>query len=273
MISKWLFIHIPKTGGTFFKNTLGIGESDSPVRPTRPTTVPELLARQRMEMRMRTGSPREPQNYERVENLAHAFPYHFTVDGWNPKSSKYSYMSFLKDMPYHRVYRSSYTEENDHIEYVTVVRNPFDLFYSYWRYMPEDQSDWTADTPPLGGWANCNVVMNIHSFSDFVEHYLDPEKKWHIPPLKKNLFAQLYREDGTLIPKMENILRCENLKGDLACWCDRSDIPYRDIVPMSKRNINPVPDTYEDKYTLRQVYLLEQVWEEQLKTFDYHWRD
>ena len=39
MISKWLFIHIPKTGGTFFKNALGIGESDSPVPPAAPTTA------------------------------------------------------------------------------------------------------------------------------------------------------------------------------------------------------------------------------------------
>jgi hypothetical protein len=182
-------------------------------------------------------------------------------------------MSFLKDMPYHKYYRPDYTEENDHIEYVTIVRNPFSMLYSYWRYMPKDQSDWTADTPPLGGWANSNVVMNIHSFSDFVDHYLDPEKKWHVPPLKGNLFAQIYRTDGTLVPKMANILRREHLKVDFVCWCERNNIPYRDIVPMSMHNINPVPDTYEDKYTLRQVYLLEQAWEEQLKTFDYHWRD
>lgn len=272
MISKWLFIHIPKTGGTWFKNALGIGDADSLVRPTEPSmdnpTPIELIARMRSEIRMKTGSPRERQPHDYIENLAHAFPYRFTVDGWNPKASKYSYMSFLKDMPYHRYYDPNYTEKVDNIDYVTIIRNPFSMLYSYWRYMPKDQSDWTASTPPLGGWANCNVVMDLHSFSDFVEHYLDLEKKWHVPPFKENLFAQLYRKDGTLVPKTENILKCEHLKVDFVRWCKRNDIPYREV-PMDKRNINPVHDTYEGKYTLRQVHLLEQVWHEQLKAFNY----
>ena len=247
MISKWVFIHIPKTGGTWFKNAIGIGGEK------------QIIMHQ-------SAHPIHPVY---VENLAHAFPYKFTVDGWDPKSSKYSHMPFLKDKPWHRIYCPDYTEENDHMEYVTIVRNPFDLLYSYWRYRPKDQSDWTANTPNLGGWANCNVVMDIHNFSDFVDHYIDPEKPWHVPPLKENLFAQLYRKDGTLIPKKENVLRCEHLKVEFVRWCERNGIPYCDVSPQHS-NINPIADTYHGKYTGAQIYRLEQRWAEILETFGYH---
>ena len=247
MISKWLYIHIPKTGGTWFKNAMGFD--------THAQTVMHHAL--------------DPARLVRIENLAHAFPYNFTVDGWDPKSAKYSHMTFLKNKPYHRIFSPNYTEENDHMEYVATVRNPFSMLYSYWRYHPKDQSDWTADTPPLGGWANCNVVMDIHSFHDFVEYYIDDDKVWHVPPLKENLFAQLYRKDGTLIPKRENVMRCEHLKVEAVRWCERNDIPWCDV-PMDKRNINPVKDTYIDKYTPLQQYMLEQKWAEILETFGYH---
>ena len=247
MISKWLYIHVPKTGGTWFKNALGFD--------IHATTI--------------MCHALDPARLVCVENLAHAFPYKFTVDGWDPKSSKYSHMSFLKDKPYHRIFCPDYTEENDHMEYVTTVRNPFSLLYSYWRYHPKDQSDWTVNTPPLGGWANCNVVMDIHLFSDFVEHYLDDDKDWHVPPLKENIFAQLYREDGTMIPKQENILRCEHLKADAAQWCERNDIPWDDV-SMDRCNINPIKETHVDKYTRMQVARLEIKWSKTLETFKYH---
>ena len=114
--------------------------------------------------------------------------------------------------------------------------------------------------------------MGTTTFHDFVEHYLDEEKDWHIPPFKRNLFAQLYRKDGTLIPRMENILRTEHLQEDFIRWCDRSGIPYREVT-VGESNTNPVEDTHKNKYTLRQVHLLEQVWDEQLRTFNYHYRD
>ena len=246
MISKWLFIHVPKTGGTWFKNALGISGA---IAPRHGGGIEKLGGN--------------------VENLAHAFPYMFTVDGWNPTASKYLNMSFLTDMPYHLYYDPSYTKDTDNIEYITIVRNPFDLFYSYWRYTPKHTQDWVAGTNNNGGWFGCNAIMGTHTFSDFVDRYLDDEQSWHIPPLKKNLFAQLYRKDGTLVPELHNVLRTESLKDDFKNWADRNNVPYRNVADESS-NINPVQDTYKDKYTPLQQYKLEQHWAEILETFHYH---
>ena len=102
-----------------------------------------------------------------------------------------------------------------------------------------------------------------------MEHYLDPEKVWHIPPLKQNLFAQLYNKDGTLVPRMENVLKCENLEEDAVRWCERNNIPYAANLPAGSGNINPDKQDYRDMYTPLQQYKLEQHWAEILQTFGY----
>lgn len=262
-IKKWLFIHIPKTGGTWFKNSLKLPE---PAESERSYLY--LTANLGKHVASTAPESVEPLG-ARVENLAHSFPYKFTVNGWNPKAAKYLHMPFLTDMQYHLNFSPDYTEHDDEIGYVTIVRNPFDLFYSYWRYHPKHMDDWVATTDNHGGWFGCNAIMGTNTFYDFVEHYLDDEKEWHIPPLKKNLFAQLYRDDGVLIPKMENILRTETLQRDFVRWCDKNNVPYQ-TAASKEGNINPIKDTYKDKYTRMQIAQLTIRWEPILKQFGYY---
>jgi hypothetical protein len=235
MNTKWLFIHIPKTGGTYFRAA--------------------ILARH--------PPPR-------MVNLAHSFPYRFKVNMWDPKASLYRRNPDIKDRWYNRSFRPSYTLSTDNIEYVTIVRNPFDLFYSYWKFDPHHH---LPERPT--GWASCNNIMQTNTFHDFVECYLDPEKEWHIPPFKKNLFAQIYTKGGELIPKRENILRFEGLENEMIKWsekngleCDRG-FSAKDL----RKNTNPNRDIFKDKYTTLQIYKLEQLWQEQLKTFNYKYSD
>jgi len=235
MNTKWLFIHIPKTGGTYFRSAIVERHDD-----------------------------------EQITNLAHSFPYRFKVNMWDPKSALYSRNIDIKDKWYNRTYNPGYNLDTDSIEYVTIVRNPFDLFYSYWSFHPHDR----LPERPMG-WASCNNIMQTKTFHDFVEHYLDPEKEWHIPPLKENLFAQIYTKEGALIPKMENILRSEALEEDMIKWSDNNGLECSRGFSAEglPKNINPNRDTFKGKYTTLQIYKLEQLWQEPLKTFNYKYSD
>jgi hypothetical protein len=108
-----------------------------------------------------------------------------------------------------------------------------------------------------------------------VEHYLDPEKEWHIPPFKKNLFAQIYTKDNELIPKRENILRFEDLENEMIRWSESNglDCARGFSARGLRKNINPNRETFKGKYTTLQIYKLGQLWEEQLKTFNYKHSD
>ena len=56
---------------------------------------------------------------------------------------------------YNLEYSPLYTAEEDYIDYLTIVRNPFDLLTSYYFHSKGANHK---------GWANC---LNIHNINDF----------------------------------------------------------------------------------------------------------
>jgi len=79
----------------------------------------------------------------------------------------------------------------------TVLRNPYDMLYSYYSHFIDSSKtkNWIDR-----GWANVNGYHNISSFENFIDIYtsIDPEK-WHVPSLCQNLFGQIFSEDKNLL--------------------------------------------------------------------------
>lgn len=80
----------------------------------------------------------------------------------------------------------------------TVVRNPFDLLVSMYT------GAWPAGLPRPG-------------FDDFVRAWADPEAPWPVPDQKRNLFFQLFDEDGSC--PLDAILHLEDLDDELTRLC------------------------------------------------------
>lgn len=86
--------------------------------------------------------------------------------------------------------------------YIAVVRNPFDILVSYYYHGK-------YAGPKFRGWANVNLIHNINSFSEFVDFYIDPNKPWHLPPMKTSMFSFIYDKDGKLF--IDGFFKYENI--------------------------------------------------------------
>jgi len=94
----------------------------------------------------------------------------------------------------------SYSEVKEYKESdfsFTVLRNPYDMLYSYYSHYIDNskKKNWIDN-----GWANVNGYHEIVSFENFIDIYtsIDP-KSWHVPSLCENLFGQIFSEDKKLL--------------------------------------------------------------------------
>ena len=150
------FVHIPKTGGNSVRAFLKSSERV------------KLL------------------NYGRDKREKE---HHFGIK--NARRVKDSHLSFKTD------YFPSYvdTEEYKKASFsFTVLRNPYDLLYSYYNHSPLQSS---ASKKRDNGWGNVNEYHKFKSFSEFIDGYcnMDPEE-WHVPALSKNLFGQIFIDNN-----------------------------------------------------------------------------
>jgi len=117
--------------------------------------------------------------------------HHFGIK--NARRVKDSHLSFKTD------YFPSYvdTEEYKKASFsFTVLRNPYELLYSYYNHSPI-QSD--SSKKRDNGWGNVNEYHKFKTFSQFIDGYcnMDPEE-WHVPALSKNLFGQIFIDNNKL---------------------------------------------------------------------------
>jgi len=130
------------------------------------------------------------------------------------------------------------------------ARNPFGLLYSYYIHyvdLRNTPKKWLDD-----GWANVNGYHKINSFEQFIDIYtsIDPED-WHVPSLCKNLFGQIFCDDGKC--RVDDSIFVENLSSGIELvlkkFVNTSDkidcnkFPHANKSPRSKKSY---VDVYND---------------------------
>lgn len=137
----------------------------------------------------------------------------------------------------------------------TLVRNPFDILKSYyWHTHPNSKG--------IDGWAFCNITHGFTSWDDFIEAYLEPNFKWHLPPMKDSMFSFIYDENGDRI--IDHYLRIEDR--------DRINqfLASTRAQPMPQSNTSANKPT-KSIYTPSQVQKLNQIWKKDLEYFGYQY--
>ena len=164
--------------------------------------------------------------------------------------------SYLEDSSYHA---SDFS--------FTAVRNPYDLLVSYFTH-----TNRTADD----GWMNVNSYHDINSFEQFIDLYtsIDPED-WHVPSLCKNLFGQIFCDEGKAAVDYtiftENLINGIELLANFANSGFDSSLPYIECNNLTWENVSPRRNkkNYEDYYNESMIKKVRKKCEWELDTFEY----
>jgi hypothetical protein len=173
-------------------------------------------------------------NYEgethRIISVGHSWLYPTKIKGWldwdNPTQEQGIFRNVLTYgiPPGERI--------------VTIVRNPFDLFLSYYNY----------------NWAWCRKY-----------HKLD-----HAPALKKSLFSQLKDINGNWVINDSTILlRFENLNEDLDNFCKKCGLVIENRSEQAINSSGKKATDWYRAYTNEQIIKLSKIWESDLEKFKY----
>jgi hypothetical protein len=132
-----------------------------------------------------------------------------------------------------------------------IVRNPFNLLISYYNHVG----------PRGKGWGGCNDYHNFSTWNNFLEAYIEPNFKWHLPPMKFSLFSMGYDKNGHWIPNRYFKLEEPNNINTF--------LKYYGFSPLQKSNISVKLN--KKYYTSSQVKELNKIWEHDLKHFNYQY--
>jgi hypothetical protein len=147
----------------------------------------------------------------------------------------------------------------------TVVRNPYDLLYSYYSHDRMDTKRYKGK--PYSGWMAVNSIHGIKTFEEFINKYCDPNFEWHIPILQEFLFCQIFNQQGKCEPKY--IIRYEKLDNGLKYLIDHYNIKVNNKVYNKKVNISPGKSSYKNAYTPEMVEKVKKKCAVELSMFGY----
>lgn len=145
---------------------------------------------------------------------------------------------------------------------VSIVRNPFDMFYSMYSF------DW-AQGKKIHGLGTA-FTSTVDKFQQYVDIYLNDDN-YHIPAFKKSLFSQLKDINGDwLIDETSIIFRFENLNEELIQFSQKINIPISNTskVVVNKTTSKPSVPWYK-AYRKDQIERLTELWGDDLEKFNY----
>ena len=222
-----VFVKVPKTASTFFEKNFDL----------RIATI--------------NG------NQQRIRSVGHSWLYPTQIKGWRDWDFPNQDWGIYRDVD------TYFIKPTDRV--VTIVRNPFELLFSYFNY----------------DWAWCRTYHNLptenytkEDFQKFVDIYLDDSIPFHAPAFKKSLFSQLKDKDGKWILKTDSVvIRFEQLMDDMQIFSRMVNIPISDYSDNAKNKASKKPCNWWEAYTEEQVHKLNELWADDLDYFGYSFND
>jgi hypothetical protein len=222
-----IFVKLPNTKSTFFENNFDL-------------KIANINGEQK-----------------RIRSVGHSWLYTTQIKGWRDWDFPNQKSAVYRDVDTYNV------KPNDRV--VTIVRNPFELLFSYFNY----------------DWACCKTYHNLptenytkEDFQKFVDIYLDDSIPFHAPAFKKSLFSQLKDKDGNWILKNDSIvMRFETLNQDIQIFSKIVNIPISDYSDKSKNKENKKPCNWNEAYRSDQIEKLNKLWKDDLDYFGYNFEN
>ena len=147
----------------------------------------------------------------------------------------------------------------------TIVRNPFDLLTSYYSHYIDNslKKNWIDY-----GWANVNGYHNFNSFKDFIEFYCNEKPEdWHIPDLSRNIYSQLFDENGKCI--VDYAIYYDDLELNINKFLSELSIS-NGIIKLERKNVSPgKKKTYVDFYDEKLKNMVLKKCQKQIKMFGF----
>jgi len=183
-------------------------------------------------------------NQQRIRSVGHSWLYPTQIKGWRDWDFPNQEWGLYRDVDTYNL--------NSTDRVVTIVRNPFELLFDYYK----------------SNWAWCKEYTQSETFEQFVDCYLSGD--FHAPSFSKSMFSQLKDKNGDWILKKDSIvIKFEQLIDDVELFSKLTKIKIT--------NYSAIKDSvlydYHTEYTKEQIVKLNELWKDDLEYLDYSFDD